>query len=107
MRAEYNEQIGVMRGLCGKVAQSAERVRVETENLRIDEAAVRDQEQILLERSEALEKKESMFQDKGRCISGFAYPCATILTWFAVLAVLEKTKHVVQLCDNKREAHNL
>lgn len=96
-----------MKGLCRKVAQSAERVRIETENLRNDEAAVREQEQRLLERSEELEKRESLFQDKGRSSQLSQDDCSGIkCVLIAVLGVLEETKRVVQLCDTKREAHN-
>ncbi|OBZ79867.1 hypothetical protein A0H81_01059 [Grifola frondosa] len=86
IRAEYHGEIETMRGLCRTVEQTSERVRLETETLRRQGRAVKQQENKLLVSSEQLEQKQAEFQAK-------------------VLAVLEETKRVVQLCDKKRDVH--
>ncbi|EJF66761.1 hypothetical protein DICSQDRAFT_47154 [Dichomitus squalens LYAD-421 SS1] len=86
LRLEYHDEIEAMRALCLKVEESQERVRVETEHLRENEKAVKTQENKILASSEQIELKQAEFQAK-------------------VLAVLEESKRVVQLCDKKRDVH--
>ncbi|EMD42063.1 hypothetical protein CERSUDRAFT_120900 [Gelatoporia subvermispora B] len=86
VRTEHQEQIAVLRGLCKSVAQASERVRQETESLLREQQAVLDQEDRLIASCERLQLKEGEFREK-------------------VVAVLEETKRVVQLCDKKRDVH--
>ncbi|RDX55787.1 hypothetical protein OH76DRAFT_569564 [Lentinus brumalis] len=84
LRLEYHDEIEGMRALCLRVEESQERVRIETDSLRRNEQAVKLQESKILASSEQIELKQAEFQAK-------------------VLAVLEETKRVVQLCDKKRD----
>ncbi|KAI0756924.1 hypothetical protein C8Q80DRAFT_1092635 [Daedaleopsis nitida] len=86
LRTEYHDEIEAMRVLCLRVEESQERVKIETEHLRRDEHAVKIQEHKILSSSEQIEQKQAEFQAK-------------------VLAVLEESKRVVQLCDKKRDIH--
>ncbi|KAI0375068.1 hypothetical protein BV20DRAFT_960124 [Pilatotrama ljubarskyi] len=86
LRVEYHCEIQTMRDLCMKVEESQERVRIETENLRRDQQAVRAQENKILASSEQIEQKQQEFLAK-------------------VLAALEESRRVVQLCDKKRDIH--
>ena len=54
-----------MRDLCMKVEDSQERVRIETENLRRDQQAVRAQEHKILASTEQIEQKQQEFLAKG------------------------------------------
>lgn len=101
---EYHDEIEAMRALCSKVEESQERVRQETEHLRENENAVRIQENKVLASSEQIEQKQAEFQAKGESVDGFNHFTRT-LTLCAVLAVLEESKRVVQLCDKKRDMH--
>ncbi|KAI1797945.1 hypothetical protein LXA43DRAFT_982732 [Ganoderma leucocontextum] len=86
LRVEYHDEIEGMRTLCLKVEESQERVRIETEQLRENEKAVKIQENKVLASSEQIERKQAEFQAK-------------------VLGVLEESRRVVQLCDRKRDIH--
>ncbi|OCH96145.1 hypothetical protein OBBRIDRAFT_744159 [Obba rivulosa] len=86
IRAEHREQIDALRALCKNITQASERVRQETENLLREQQAVLEQESKLIASCERLEQKEGEFRAK-------------------VVTVLEETKHVVQLCDKKRDVH--
>ncbi|RPD55803.1 hypothetical protein L226DRAFT_565053 [Lentinus tigrinus ALCF2SS1-7] len=87
LRVEYHDEIEAMRALCLRVEESQERVRLETDNLRRNEQAVKLQENKILASSEQIELKQAEFQAK-------------------VLSVLEESKRVVQLCDKKRDMHD-
>ncbi|KAL6309918.1 hypothetical protein BKA93DRAFT_722613 [Sparassis latifolia] len=87
LRAGYHERLEVMKGLCRDVTAASERVHQEMEVLHRSEEAVRTQENKLMLHNEQLEEKEAQLQAK-------------------LLAVLEETKRVVQLCDKKRDTHD-
>ncbi|KAI0655146.1 hypothetical protein C8Q70DRAFT_924378 [Cubamyces menziesii] len=86
LRIEYRCEIQTMRDLCMKVEDSQERVRIETENLRRDQQAVRAQEHKILASTEQIEQKQQEFLAK-------------------VLSALEESRRVVALCDKKRDLH--
>jgi len=88
LRTGYQQEVEAMKKLCRNVSDASERIRLEMEKLQRDEEAVRKQENRLLFTIEQLEQKETQFRDK-------------------VLSVLEETKRVVNLCDKKREIHEL
>ncbi|KAI0639471.1 hypothetical protein C8Q77DRAFT_65949 [Trametes polyzona] len=87
LRVAYHCEVETMRSLCMKVDESQERVRIETENLRRDQAAVRAQENRILASTEEIEQRQQEFLAK-------------------VLAALEESRRVVQLCDKKRDLHD-
>ncbi|KAI0669829.1 hypothetical protein C8Q78DRAFT_1037958 [Trametes maxima] len=87
LRIAYQCEVETMRSLCMKVEDSQERVRIETENLRRDQQAVRAQENKILASTEQIELKQQEFLAK-------------------VLAALEESRRVVQLCDKKRDMHD-
>ncbi|KAH9858130.1 hypothetical protein C2E23DRAFT_718857 [Lenzites betulinus] len=86
LRIAYHCEVETMRDLCMKVEDTQERVRIETENLRRDQAAVRVQENKILANTEEIERKQHEFLAK-------------------VLSALEESRRVVQLCDKKRDIH--
>ncbi|KAI0932131.1 hypothetical protein AcV7_000682 [Taiwanofungus camphoratus] len=65
IRAEYHEEINVMKDLCRHVTDASEKIRLEMEKLQRNEEAVRKQENKLLFSIDKLDKKESQFRDKG------------------------------------------
>ncbi|KAJ3474167.1 hypothetical protein NLI96_g12613 [Meripilus lineatus] len=83
-RAEYRVCVAEMREICRNIAIASEKIRLETQVLHREETAIRDQELKLIHTSELVESKESLYREK-------------------VLAVMEETKRVVQLCDKKRD----
>ncbi|KAI0651921.1 hypothetical protein C8Q79DRAFT_897991 [Trametes meyenii] len=87
LRIAYQWEVETMRNLCMKVEDTQERVRIETENLRRDQQAVRAQENKILASTEQIELKQQEFLAK-------------------VLAALEESRRVVQLCDKKRDMHD-
>ena len=103
LRLEYHDEIEAMRALCLRVEESQQRVRMETEKLREDEQAVKVQENKILASSEQIEQKQAEFQAKGPYSPQLAFE--RFLMFLAVLAVLEESKRVVQLCDKKRDIH--
>ena len=103
LRLEYHDEIEAMRALCLRVEESQQRVRMETEKLREDEQAVKVQENKILASSEQIEQKQAEFQAKGPYSPQLAFD--RFLMFLAVLAVLEESKRVVQLCDKKRDIH--
>lgn len=104
LRAEYHDEIEAMRALCMEVEESQERVRRETAQLRENENAVKIQESKILTSSEQIEQKQAEFQAKGTSVDCIDH-LTCILRSFAVLAVLEESKRIVQLCDKKRDMH--
>ncbi|KAI0825065.1 hypothetical protein BC628DRAFT_284419 [Trametes gibbosa] len=86
LRVAYHCEVETMRDLCMQVEDTQERVRIETENLRRDQAAVRVQENKILANTEEIERKQQEFLAK-------------------VLSALEESRRVVQLCDKKRDIH--
>ena len=104
LRVEYHDEIAAMRALCSKVEESQDRIRQEMEHLRENENAVKVQENKVLASSEQIEQKQAEFQAKGEFVGGINHLTFT-LTLCTVLAVLEESKRVVQLCDKKRDIH--
>ncbi|EIW64598.1 uncharacterized protein TRAVEDRAFT_62125 [Trametes versicolor FP-101664 SS1] len=87
MRIAYHCEVETMRNLCMKVEDTQERIRMESECLRRDQALVRAQESKILANTEQIEQKQQEFLAK-------------------VLAALEESRRVVQLCDKKRDMHD-
>ncbi|CCL99039.1 uncharacterized protein FIBRA_01048 [Fibroporia radiculosa] len=87
LRTGYHAEVKAMRLLCQNVSEASERIRQEMDKLHRDEEDVRKHENKLLFTIDQLEKKETQFREK-------------------VLSVLEETKHVVSMCDKKREDHD-
>ncbi|KAI0778253.1 hypothetical protein BD413DRAFT_466587 [Trametes elegans] len=86
LRITYHCELETMRDLCMKVDESHERIRLETENLRNNQQAVRVQENKILASTEQIEQKQQEFLAK-------------------VLSALEESRRVVALCDKKRDIH--
>ena len=74
LRVEYHDEIEAMRALCLRVEESQERVRLETDNLRRNEQAVKLQENKILASSEQIELKQVEFQAKGMHLSHSSLP---------------------------------
>lgn len=65
MRIAYHCEVETMRSLCMKVEDTQERIRMETECLRRDQALVRAQESKILANTEHIEQKQHEFLAKG------------------------------------------
>ncbi|THH34100.1 hypothetical protein EUX98_g120 [Antrodiella citrinella] len=88
VRAAYYDEVHEMRNIFDRVNAAEETIRHETESLRRDDSALRDQEYKLLHMLERMEYKESEYHK-------------------TVITVLEETRRVVQLCDKKRDHHDV
>ncbi|KIP03960.1 hypothetical protein PHLGIDRAFT_129824 [Phlebiopsis gigantea 11061_1 CR5-6] len=84
LRAQYQEEIAMMRIVCHDALVAAEQMGVSTDLLRREAIALAEQENKVVAITDHMERKESHYREK-------------------VMNVLEETRRVVQLCDKKRD----
>jgi hypothetical protein len=109
-RKKFQEEISGVRNLRLAITSALERLRLESDTLQREEAALRTHEQLIAASYERLKEKESNYNQKGKnCFSHFLFSIYTdVFSFFLsssiVQAVVDESKRAVIAADNRRES---
>ena len=92
LRAQYQEEIAMMRIVCHDALVAAEQMGVNTDLLRREAIALAEQENKVIAITDHMERKESHYREKGTLRILCRLTGLVIETLFTVMNVLEETR---------------